>query len=104
MWTRNNKYVYGNKVYYRGEIAAFGSSLNLDFENTEYIPVLFDDQGVKDTDLLPDGTMRLTTSDGRAYDMQGRCVATEQEVNDGSWRSNVAPGVYIIKGKKVVVQ
>lgn len=103
-WERNNKYVYANKAYYRGEIASSGSSLNLDFENTEYIPVLFDDQGVKDMDLQPDGTMRLRINDGRAYDIQGRCVATEQEVSDGSWLNNVAPGMYIVNGKKFVIE
>ena len=105
LWSRNNKYVYANKAYYRGAIAASGSSsLNIDFENTEYIPVIFDDQGVKDMDLQPDGTMRLRINDGRAYDIQGRCVATEQEVSDGSWLNNVAPGMYIVNGKKFVIE
>jgi len=104
LWERNNKYVYANKAYYRGAIAAPGSSLNLDFENTEYIPVLFDDQGVKDMELQPDGTMRLRINDGRAYDIQGRCVATEQEVSDGSWLNNVASGMYIVNGKKFVIE
>ena len=105
-WTRNNKYVYANKVYYRGTIEEPSSddALNLDFENTEYIPVLFDDQGVKDMDLQPDGTMRLRINDGRAYDIQGRCVATEQEVSDGSWLNNVASGMYIVNGKKFVIE
>ena len=103
LWERNNKYVYGNKVYYyAGNIS--GYSLNIDFENTEYIPVLFDDQGVKDMDLQPDGTMRLRINDGRAYDIQGRCVATEQEVSDGSWLNNVASGMYIVNGKKFVIE
>ena len=105
-WERNNKYVYANKVYYRGTIEEPSSddALNLDFENTEYIPVLFDDQGVKDMDLQPDGTMRLRINDGRAYDIQGRCVATEQEVSDSSWLNNVASGMYIVNGKKFVIE
>jgi len=103
LWSRNNKCVYANKVYYyAGGIS--GDALNIDFENTEYIPVLFDDQGVKDMDLQPDGTMRLRINDGRAYDIQGRCVATEQEVSDGSWLNNVAPGMYIVNGKKFVIE
>ncbi len=102
-WTRNNKYVYGNKIYYRAEVnSAGGSALDLAFEKADYIPVIFDDE---DSELQEDGNgYRTTIGEGRVYDLQGRCVATEQEVNDGSWRSNVAPGVYIIKGKKVVVQ
>ena len=104
MWFRNNRYVLHNRIYYRGTTPANPGSLNLDFENTEYIPVLFDDQGVKDMDLQPDGTMRLRINDGRAYDIQGRCVATEQEVSDGSWLNNVASGMYIVNGKKFVIE
>ena len=104
MWYRNNRYILHNKIYYRGTTQSTPGSLNLDFENTEYIPVLFDDQGVKDMDLQPDGTMRLRINDGRAYDIQGRCVATEQEVSDGSWLNNVASGMYIVNGKKFVIE
>ena len=101
-WKRNNLYVNANRAYYRkddGEVKS--QSLN---GNIEFIPVLFDDQGVKDMDLQPDGTMRLRINDGRAYDIQGRCVATEQEVSDGSWLNNVAPGMYIVNGKKFVIE
>ena len=104
MWFRNNRYVLHNKIYYRGTTPADPGSLNVDFEKIDYIPVLFDNQGVEDMDLQPDGTMRLTTSDGRVYDMQGRCVVTEQEAIDGSWINTVAPGIYILNGKKVVVR
>ena len=41
--------------------------------------------------------------DGRIYNLQGRCVATEQEVSEGSWRQKLAPGVYIRNGKKMVI-
>ena len=104
MWFRNNRYVLHNKIYYRGTTPADPGSLSADFEEPRYVPILFDNQGVEDMDLQPDGTMRLTTSDGRVYDMQGRCVVTEQEAIDGSWINTVAPGIYILNGKKVVVR
>lgn len=104
MWYRNNRYILHNKIYYRGTTPSTPGSLSADFEKAEYVPVLFDDQGVKDMDLQPDGTMRLRINDGRAYDIQGRCVATEQEVSDGSWLNNVASGMYIVNGKKFVIE
>jgi hypothetical protein len=104
LWKRNNLYVLANKVYYRASETTprvKAQSLN---GNIEFIPVLFDEKGVKDMDLQPDGTMRLRINDGRAYDIQGRCVATEQEVSDGSWLNNFAPGMYIVNGKKFVIE
>ena len=104
LWKRNNLYVQANKVYYRASETTprvKAQSLNA---KINFIPVLFDNQGVEDMDLQPDGTMRLRINDGRAYDIQGRCVATEQEVSDGSWLNNVAPGMYIVNGKKIAVR
>ena len=102
-WTRNNKYVYGNKIYYSAEVnSAGGSALELAFEESDYIPVIFDEE---DSELQEDGNgYRTTIGEGRAYDIQGRCVATEQEVSDGSWLNNVAPGMYIVNGKKFVIE
>ena len=102
-WTRNNKYVYGNKIYYRAEVnSAGGSALELAFEKADYIPVIFDEE---DSELQEDGNgYRTTIGEGRVYDLQGRCVATEQEVSDGSWLNNVASGMYIVNGKKFVIE
>jgi hypothetical protein len=103
-WTRNNKYVYGNKIYYRAAVSSGGggSALELAFEKADYIPVIFDEE---DSELQEDGNgYRTTIGDGRAYDIQGRCVATEQEVSDGSWLNNVASGMYIVNGKKFVIE
>ena len=41
--------------------------------------------------------------DNRIYDLQGRCVATEQEVADGSWRYRLPAGIYIHRGKKIMI-
>ena len=42
--------------------------------------------------------------DNRVYDLQGRCVATEEQVKDGTWKNNLTPGVYIMSGKKIIVK
>ncbi len=100
MWTRNNRYVLHNKIYYRA--TGGGDALELAFKKSDYIPVIFDDE---ELELQDDGnSYRTTVGDGRVYDLQGRCVATEQEVSDGSWLNNVAPGMYIVNGKKFVIE
>ncbi|MBR1840374.1 MAG: hypothetical protein IJ782_07320 [Prevotella sp.] len=103
-WTRNNKYVYGNKIYYRADVSSGGgsSALDLAFEKSDYIPVIFDEDELELQD--DDNGNGATFGDGRIYDLQGRCVVTEQEVLDGSWINNVAPGIYILNGKKIAVK
>lgn len=100
-WIRNNRYVYGNKIYYRtgggGASAPQHTRSNVDF-----IPVVFDDDDDEENEN-PEGNesgsqMRY---DNRIYDLQGRCVATEQQVKDGSWRNRLAAGVYILNGRKI---
>jgi len=101
-WTRNNKYVYGNKIYYRAsEASAAPNSLNLELETPQYIPIVFGDD---DEMLLSDDTGMTTYGDGRVYDLQGRCVATEQQVSDGTWQTLLKPGMYIVNGKKIIVK
>ena len=96
-WTRNNKYVLANKIYYR----ASGSGAREVTRGIEFVPVIFDDE---EDGEEPDIEH---VANGRSYplgvyDLLGRCVATEEEVKDGSWRQHVAPGIYIIHGKKVM--
>lgn len=95
-WTRNNKYVYANKIYYRAD--------NAGTRGVQFVPVVFeaeaeatDVQGVKD---YSEGMLRP----GNVYNLQGRCVATEEMVKDGTWKNNLTPGVYIMSGKKIIVK
>jgi hypothetical protein len=97
-WTRNNKYVYANKIYYRA-----GSS-GASTRGVHFVPVVFeaeaeatDVQGVKE---YSEGVLRP----GNVYNLQGRCVATEEMVKDGTWKNNLTPGVYIMSGKKIIVK
>ena len=92
-WDRNNRYVLHNKIYYR--------AANAGTRGPEFVPVLFeaeatDVQGVKD---YSEGMLRP----GNVYNLQGRCVATEEMVKDGTWKNNLTPGVYIMNGKKIIV-
>ena len=94
LWDRNNRYVLHNKIYYRATIAGT--------RGPEFVPVLFeaaapDVQGVKE---YSEGVLRP----GNVYNLQGRCVATEEMVKDGTWKNNLTPGVYIMSGKKIIVK
>ena len=73
-------------------------------ETVGTMPVVFeaeaeatDVQGVKD---YSEGMLRP----GNVYNLQGRCVATEEMVKDGTWKNNLTPGVYIMSGKKIIVK
>ncbi len=96
LWQRNNRYVVHNKIYYR---ASGGSAPELT-RGVQFVPVIFDDEMQPGEDEQQDQQMVF---DGRIYNLQGHCVATEQEVSDGSWRQKLAPGVYIMNGKKMVI-
>ena len=43
---------------------------------------------------------KFITLNNRIYDLLGRCVADEAEVRDGSWQQRLAPGIYILNGRK----
>lgn len=104
-WSLNNKYVYANKVYYRaGSSGAYTRGI-------DFIPVVFDDDAEDNefstgvSGIKEDGNEEDRRGyDNRVYDLQGRCVATEEQVKDGTWRMNVKPGIYIFNGKKVFVR
>ena len=96
LWKRNNLYVQHNKIYYRAPAPPPGT------RSIEFVPVLFeaaatDVQGVKD---YSEGMLRP----GNVYNLQGRYVATEEMVKDGTWKNNLTPGVYIMSGKKIIVK
>ena len=93
-WTRNNWYVYHNKVYCRPEPAAGARRRAIG----HFVPVVFDDEPEEPISEDLNGQMLRS---GCVYDLQGRCVASGEAVRNGSWRNMVAPGVYIVNGKKV---
>ena len=104
MWTRNNKYVYANKVYYYYSSFAFPPARQNDLydeESPTFVPVIFDFEEEEGKELEPDGSQQQIVGDGCMYDLLGRKVATREQVEDGSWRYRVASGVYIVNGKKI---
>jgi len=94
-WTRNNWYVYGNKVYYRST----GAGAREKTRGVEFIPVVFDENFEEEDGVLEDNSNKRF-ADG-VYDLQGRRVASDQMVKDGTWKQNLAPGIYIVNGKKI---
>ena len=92
-WIRNNRYVIHNKIYYRSESSGASAPEMPDFQ---FVPVVFD---WEDEELQPDGSW-MSEGDGCIYDLQGRKVATKEQVEDGTWRERLAPGIYILNGKK----
>lgn len=93
LWKRNNRYVLHNKIYYRESASPARETTR----GVEFVPVIFDDEG----DPEQNGVTEQRVGDGSVYDLLGRKVATEQQAKDGTWRQYVAPGIYIVHGKKV---
>lgn len=94
-WTPNNRYVLHNKIYYRS--GSSGSSAPAVTRGVDFVPVIFDDEVQQE--LQPDGSVQVV-GDGCIYDLLGRKVATKEQVEDGTWRERLAPGIYILNGKK----
>ena len=99
LWFKNNRYVLHNKIYYRA--TADPGARELDMEAPQFVPIIFgDEEGGEEQELQPDGSRQTIIGDGCIYDLSGRKVATEQQVQDGSWRTTLASGIYILNGRK----
>lgn len=100
LWLRNNRYVLHNKIYYRATSSG-GSGAKNRSDDPQFVPVIFDDlqEEMKDED---GNLTRGTAYSDKVYDMQGRVVMSGEAVKDGSWYDQVAPGIYIINGKKIL--
>ncbi len=100
MWYRNNRYVLHNKIYYRGSGAGVKRLGNIK-SAPQFVPVIFDYEE-EGGELQPDGSLQQQY-DGDVYDLSGRKVATEEQVNDGTWKQILRPGIYIVGGKKIKI-
>ena len=98
MWLRNNRYVLHNKIYYR---ETSGGAREYNEGRIEFVPVLFDGEELPDPNFQEQVTRTYPIG---VFDLQGRKVATEEEVQDGTWRQQLSPGIYIVNGKKVAVK
>lgn len=102
-WTRNNWYVLGNKAYYRAAGGGSGAR-GMTRGGIDFVPVVFDWEEYKEGQSDEMNELREYVGDGCVYDMQGRRVANAEQVLDGTWKQRVAPGIYIINGKKLLVE
>ena len=93
LWTPNNRYILHNKIYYR---ASGGGGAP--HRAIEFIPVIFDNDS--DEEIGDETEKKQRVGDGCIYDLMGRRVATKEQVEDGSWRTRLAPGIYILNGRK----
>lgn len=94
-WTRNNYYVLHNRIYYKSDTKGASAPRH----DVQFVPVRFDGEEPGEEELQPDGSV-LVVGDGCIYDLMGRKVATKEQVEDGTWRERLAPGFYILNGKK----
>ena len=97
-WTPNNRYVLHNKIYYRSSESSGASAPAID-NAPDFVPVIFGGEEPGEEELQPDGSVQVI-GDGCIYDLLGRKVATREQVEDGTWRERLAPGIYILNGKK----
>ena len=98
LWAPNNRYVLHNKIYYRSSESSGASAPQMD-NAPDFVPVIFGDEEPGEEELQPDGSVQVV-GDGCIYDLLGRKVATREQVEDGTWRERLAPGIYILNGKK----
>ena len=98
LWAPNNRYVLHNKIYYRSSESSGASAPQMD-NAPDFVPVIFGDEEPGEEELQPDGSVQVV-GDGCIYDLLGRKVATKEQVEDGTWRERLAPGIYILNGKK----
>ena len=102
-WTRNNRYVLHNKIYYRAPGGGGGSAKARKMSSMpQFVPVIFDDELEEEFQDEEQGQQMQEYGDG-VYDLSGRKVANEEQVQDGTWRQRLSPGIYIVQGKKVKI-
>ena len=82
-----------NKIYYR--TGDSGASARQQTRSVDFVPVIFGNEEQDD-----DENGGAVADDICVYDLQGRMVATEQQVKEGMWRNQVPAGVYILRSAK----
>ena len=104
LWSRNNLYVLHNKIYYRAPAPAPGIKSRKTANRVEFVPLIFDDDEL-DEELQDEeqAQPQMQEYGDGVYDLSGRKVANEEQVQDGTWRQRLSPGIYIVQGKKIKI-
>lgn len=102
LWQRNNLYVLHNKIYYRASSGVGGDARENNMTGIQFVPVIFGDEEEPDPNFMEQTTGRSYPAG--VFNLQGQQIATEQEIEDGTWRQRVAPGIYIVNGKKIAIK
>ena len=98
LWTRNNRYVLHNKIFYRGTDEPRPAQAK--GNGVVYVPVIFESEQPKPDE--PDNNDDKHNGDGCVYDLLGRKVADADQVQNGSCFLRLQPGIYILNGKKIL--
>lgn len=101
LWQRNNRYVLHNKIYYRDPTSA-SEAREFSQAMIQFVPVIFGDEEEPDPNFMEQTTGRFYPAG--VFNLQGQQIATEQEIEDGTWRQRVAPGIYIVNGRKIAIK
>ena len=91
----NNNYVRHYKVFVLGRSLSLTTSPSRQFVGVTFEPSGIEEQSAEEGRRMPTGDV---------FDLQGRRVATEQQVQDGTWQRKATQGVYIRNGRKFVVK
>ena len=102
LWKRNNLYVLHNKIYYRAPASAGIKSRKM-AKRVDFVPLIFDDEEEEEIQDEEQGESQMHEYGDGVYDLSGRKVANEEQVQDGTWRQRLSPGIYIVQGKKIKI-
>lgn len=102
LWQRNNRYVLHNKIYYRAPAVSSAKARKMS-SMPQFVPVIFDDDELEEEFQDEEQGQQMQEYGDGVYDLSGRKVANEEQVQDGTWRQRLSPGIYIVQGKKIKI-
>lgn len=100
---RDNMYLYSNKVYYVYDWTSGGGGGARDASFRPFFTAIFDDLPEAEEFMDREDNIVINNSIG-VFDLYGRRIRTRDAVLNGTWRRNLPPGVYIVNGKKMLIE
>lgn len=97
---RSNRYVFNNKAYYLYDWASGGGG-----GAREYIIAIFDETDIREIEEegKNENSVKKEVRWG-VYDLAGRQLRTREAVLNGTWRRHLPPGMYIVNGRKLLIE